>query len=206
MKKVELMALINNLEDNDSVDDILKESDFAKSLINVDNFKELIHTDKSFRSFMDSMNDRYSTKALETWKENNLQKLIDEKVKELYPEDDPKDLELKKVQQELERMKREAQTEKLRAVALKTASEKKLPTDLVDYFLGQDENTTLENLNKFEKIMTSHLETQVKERLKDNSYIPPKGGEPISDSYESLVKNADSLTAEQIAEQFSNLK
>lgn len=206
MKKVELMALINNLEDNDSVDDILKESDFAKSLINVDNFKELIHTDKSFRSFMDSMNDRYSTKALETWKENNLQKLIDEKIKELYPEDDPKDLELKKVQQELERMKREAQTEKLRTVALKTASEKKLPTDLVDYFLGQDEDSTLENLNKLEKIMTSHLETQVKERLKDNSYIPPKGGEPIPNSYDALVSNADNLTAEQIAEQFSNLK
>lgn len=206
MKKVELMALINNLEDNDSVDDILKESDFAKSLINVDNFKELIHTDKSFRSFMDSMKDRYSTKALETWKENNLQKLIDEKVKELYPEDDPKDLELKKVQQELERMKREAQTEKLRTVALKTASEKKLPTDLVDYFLGQDEDSTLENLNKLEKIMTSHLETQVKERLKDNSYIPPKGGEPIPNSYDALVSNADNLTAEQIAEQFSNLK
>ena len=200
------MALINNLEDNDSVDDILKESDFAKSLINVDNFKELIHTDKSFRSFMDSMNDRYSTKALETWKENNLQKLIDEKIKELYPEDDPKDLELKKVQQELERMKREAQTEKLRTVALKTASEKKLPTDLVDYFLGQDEDSTLENLNKLEKIMTSHLETQVKERLKDNSYIPPKGGEPIPNSYDALVSNADNLTAEQIAEQFSNLK
>lgn len=42
------------------------------------------------------------TKGLETWKSNNLEKLVSEKVKELYPEQDPKDLELKKVMQELE--------------------------------------------------------------------------------------------------------
>lgn len=47
---------------------------------------------------------------------------------------------------------------------------------MVDYFIGQDEESTNKNLETLEKVFTGKLETTVKERLKDNSYTPPSGG------------------------------
>lgn len=207
MTKAELLALLKDVEDDNSeVDEILKGTDFAKSMLNIDNFKSLISTDKDFRSFMDSERDKYHAKALDTWKSNHLQKLVDEKVKELYPEKDEKDIELQKLNQKIAEMEARANREKLRNIALKTASEKKLPSDLIDYFIGQDEESTLSNLEKLEKTLSTHVEGRVKETLKDESYQPPKGGGSTKSSYEDLVKNADKMTAEEIAEQFKDLE
>ncbi|ACA46042.1 DUF4355 domain-containing protein [Clostridium botulinum] len=197
MLKSELLKLIESIEDNGEVDEILKSTDFAKSILSLDNFKNLVATDKDFKSFMDSEKDKYNSKALDTWKDNNLQSLIDEKIKELYPEDDPKDLELKKLQQEMENMKKETFKKELTNKALKIATEKGLPTDLVDYFIGQDEEATNKNLETLEKVFTDKLETTVKERLKDNSYTPPSGSagvnNPWSKEHFNLTKQAQIL-------------
>ncbi|AUM92688.1 DUF4355 domain-containing protein [Clostridium botulinum] len=176
MLKKELLELIKDIEDDKDVDEILATSELANKFGGLDMFKQKINTDKDFKSFIDSLKDTHLNKGLETWKQNNLQSLIDDKIKELYPEEDPKDTELVKLKQEMENMKREKIKEQLTNKALKIATEKGLPTDLVDYFIGQDEETTNKNLETLEKVFTDKLETTVKERLKDNSYTPPSGG------------------------------
>lgn len=176
MLKSELLKLIESIEDNGEVDEILATSELATKFGGLDVFKQKVNTDKDFKSFIDSVKDQHLNKGLETWKQNNLQSLIDEKIKELYPEEDPKDNELVKLKQEMENMKKEKIKEQLTNKALKIATEKGLPTDLVDYFIGQDEETTNKNLETLEKVFTNKLETTVKERLKDNSYTPPSGG------------------------------
>ncbi|MBA4507937.1 DUF4355 domain-containing protein [Clostridium sporogenes] len=197
MLKSELLKLIESIEDNGEVDEILSTSELATKFGGLDVFKEKINTDKDLKSFIDSLKDQHLNKGLETWKQNNLQSLIDEKIKKLYPEDDPKDLELKKLQQEMENMKKEKIKEQLTNKALKIANEKGLPTDLVDYFIGQDEETTNKNLETLEKVFTNKLETTVKERLKDNSYTPPSGGagvdNPWSKEHFNLTKQAQIL-------------
>ncbi|WP_050607257.1 DUF4355 domain-containing protein [Clostridium niameyense] len=176
MLKKELLELVKDIKEDENIDEILATSELATKFGGLDMFKQKINTDKDFKSFVDSLKDQHLNKGLETWKQNNLQKLIDEKIKELYPEDDPKDTELKKLQQEMENMKKEKIKEQLTNKALKIATEKGLPTDLVDYFIGQDEESTNKNLETLEKVFTDKLETTVKERLKDNSYTPPSGG------------------------------
>ena len=97
----------------------------------------------------------------------------------------------------MENMKKEALKKELTNKALKIATEKGLPTDLVDYFIGQDEETTNKNLETLEKVFTNKLETTVKERLKDNSYTPPSGGDgvtnPWSKEHFNLTKQAQIL-------------
>ncbi|MDU6336080.1 DUF4355 domain-containing protein [Clostridium sporogenes] len=176
MLKKDLLELIKNVEDDKEVDEILKGTDFAKSMLSLDNFKNLVATDKDFKSFMDSLKDQHLNKGLETWKQNNLQSLIDEKIKELYPEEDPKDNELKKLQQQMEDMKKEKIKEQLTNKALKKMTDEGLPTDLVDFLVGVDEDSTVKNIDLFKEKFTDKLETTVKERLKDNSYTPPSGG------------------------------
>ncbi|MGX1685163.1 capsid assembly scaffolding protein Gp46 family protein, partial [Bacillus subtilis] len=68
---------------------------------------------------------------------------------------------------------RNAKIEKMRTMALKTASEKKIPADLVDLFVSEKEEATLENLTKFEEAMKPYIQEQVEDRLKNSSYTPP---------------------------------
>lgn len=178
MLKKELLKLIENIEDESNVDEVLQTSDLAKSLLKsgltLDAFKEKITKDKDFKSYMDSENDKYSAKAMETWKSNNLKNLLDDEIKKRFPKTDPKDLELEKLKNEIEQMKAEKLKEQLTNKALKIANEKKLPTEIVDFMLGKDEETTIQNLAKLETVFNARLQELVKEKVKDNAYVPPK--------------------------------
>lgn len=190
MLKKDLLKLIKGIEDDKDVDEILATSELATKFSGLDTFKQKMNTDKEFKSYIDSLKDQHLSKGLETWKSNNLESLVNEKIKELYPEEDPKDNELKKLKQEMENMKKETLKKELTNKALKIATEKGLPTELVDYFIGQDEESTNKNLETLEKVFTGKLETTVKERLKDNSYTPPSGGNDPSNSLDfiSVIK------------------
>lgn len=209
MLKKELIELLKDIDDEVDIDSTLSTSDFAKSLqasaLTLDAFKNKITSDKDFSSFLDSEKDKHYSKALETWKTNNLQKLIDQEVKKRYPDKSEKDIELENLRREFEELKNAKVREELTNKALKIASEKKLPSDLITFFIGQDEESTIKNLESLETVFTKQLETVVTERLNGNSYVPPSGNGEITNSYESLMKNSDNMTAEQVAEQFSKL-
>jgi len=131
--------------------------------------------DADFKSFMDSEKDNHYKKAHATWETNNLQKLVDQKVKELYPEADPKDLEVKQLKIMIEQMQKDKIHEELVNLALKTANEKKLPVELVDLLIGSDKDSTIKNFESLERVFAPLIDAQVTERMKSSSYVPPKG-------------------------------
>ena len=98
--------------------------------------------------------------------------------------------ELEEVKAELEKIKSEALRKELTNKALKVATEKKLPTDLIEYFIADNEENTLKNLEKFEKIFNKHLQEAIQEKIKDNSYIPPKGTDNDAKSIQEIFRNA----------------
>lgn len=209
MLKKELLKLIDSIEDEGSIDEVLSGSDFAKSLLQggltLDAFKEKLKADKDFKAFLDSEKDKHSSKSLETWKQNNLEKLLDEEVKKRFPQADPKDTELAKLKAEIDKMQKESIRKDLTNKAIKIATDKKLPIELVDYLIGENEEATTKNIEKLESIFGTHVETLVQERLKTNSYTPPSGGSTTTGTYEDLLKNADNMSAQQVAEMFSKI-
>lgn len=168
-----------NLEEIKKYLDENKDKEEVKSFVQglypvtLDKVKAFVQNDAEGRSWFDSEKDKHSAKSLETWKTNNLESLLDTEIKKRFPEKDPKDLELEKIKNELENIKREKEREILRNKAIKIANEKKLPLDLVDYFISEDEEKTTANLTKFEKIFSNHIQTEIENRLKSNSYTPP---------------------------------
>lgn len=124
--------------------------------------------------------DGYATKAVQShdkkFKETELQKLIDAEVKKRYPDKDPKDTEIANLKAEFEKMQKDAARKDITNKALKVAQEKKLPTDLIDYIVSDDEETTMKNMDKLTDIFAKHDEAIKTELLKGNSYTPPKGG------------------------------
>lgn len=155
-------------------------------------FKEKIKTDKEFKAFLDSEKDRHSSKSLETWKTNNLNTLIDDEVKKRFPEQDKKDIEIANLKAQFEQMQKESLRKDLTNKAIKLATDKKLPIELVDYLIGQDEESTIANIEKLESVFSSSVETLVEERLKTNSYTPPNNkdnsGNKASVNFMDIIK------------------
>lgn len=188
MLKKELLKLIEKAGDDENIDSLLENSDLAKSLqasgLTLEAFKEKMKTDKDFKAFIDSENDKYHSKALKTWKENNLEKELDPFIKEKYPElvTDPTQKELLELKKELEKERQANVRKDLLTQAIKYASDKKLPASVVEKCLGEDFDKTKEVIDSIADDWSKGLEAIATEKMKSNSYIPGKGsdGEPIS--------------------------
>lgn len=126
------------------------------------------------RSVLDSEKDTHHAKALETWKSNHLETLVDEEVKKRHPEQTPEQMELAKLRKEIEDEKNARHREVLKNAALAFASKKKLPTDLLDFFIGADEEQTQANLTKFEEILTQVKQAVTDELYKENGSNPDR--------------------------------
>ena len=157
---------------------------YLQGLITVEGVQNFMETQDG-KSWLDSVKDKHLQKGLETWKANNLQKEIDKKITELYPEENQEKKQLRELNSKIEKMEQEKQREVLKNKALTVASEKKLPiTNIVDLLLGKDEESTLENIGRIETVFGNSVQSAVEERLKSNSYVPPQSKEQ-----EPKVKN-----------------
>lgn len=188
MLKKELLKLIEKAGDDENIDSLLENSDLAKSLqasgLTLEAFKEKMKTDKEFKAFIDSENDKYHGKALKTWKENNLEKELEPFIKEKYPDliTDPVQKELAKLQKELADEKAANARKDLLAQAMKYAADKKLPASVIEKCLGEDFDKTKEVIDSIADDWSKGLEAIATEKMKSNSYVPGKGsdGKPIS--------------------------
>ena len=120
--------------------------------------------------------DSYFTKGLETWKQNNLDKIVEEEVSKRYPEETEEQKRLKKLEKDLADERQHRTREQLRNKAITEATQKGLPTDIVDHLVGQDEQTTMDNLSKFEQVWQNKIQEQVEQRFKGSGHDPHKTG------------------------------
>jgi hypothetical protein len=164
------------IEANKATDEGLKAYLQGLNVITVESVQKFLNDNKDGKSWFDSEKDKHGTKSLDTWKTNNLQKEIDAEIKKRFPEADPKDLKMKELELKLEQMLKDTSRKELTNKALKLATEKKLPIEIIDFLIGETEEVTMSNLTKFETVFNSHVQALVEERIKGDSYVPPKGG------------------------------
>ena len=188
MLKKELLKLIEKAGDDENIDSLLENSDLAKSLqasgLTLEAFKEKMKSDKEFKAFIDSENDKYHGKALKTWKENNLEKELEPFIKEKYPDliTDPTQKKLLELEKQLADEKAANARKDLLAQAMKYAADKKLPASVIEKCLGEDFDKTKEVIDSLADDWSKGLEAIATEKMKQSSYIPGKGsdGKPIS--------------------------
>lgn len=164
-------------------------------------FKEKIITDNSFTSFMDSEKDKHLTKGIETFKSNHLEKLVDAQIKERFPEQDPKDVQISEMNQRIDKMQKDSDRKELTNLALKTVTDKKLPTELVDLLVSSDETTTLKNIESFETIFRDRMENMVTEKMKNSSYEPPSDDTKFDSITKDIFLKMNYSEQQEFAEQ-----
>lgn len=168
-----------------SIDELIKA---MKEMENDEAFKKFVNeryiTKDAVKAFLETPDgkkliqpllDSYFAKGLETWKEKTLPGILDEKIKEKFPDETPEQKRLRNLEDELAKERQGRIKSELLNKATQIATQKGLPIEVVQYFVGQDEDTTLTNLGLLEAAWQRHTEKVVSEKFKDNGRQPEPG-------------------------------
>ncbi|NRT78124.1 DUF4355 domain-containing protein [Clostridium beijerinckii] len=187
MKKIDISKLIETLGDEDNVLNVLKDNEefkgFAKSLSDINNisaedFKNLLANNKEVKGYYTSSVDSAISKAINTHDEKfmaeKFPQLVEEEIKKRSNVGKTEDqIKYEDLQKEFEKMKTENAREKLSSKYVKVLGEQGLNPELIDFVLGQDEDTTNKNIEKISNIINSQVQKGVKTRFGESAYTPP---------------------------------
>ena len=199
MKKSELIKLLANVNDEDSIDEILQGTDLVKEFIKngltLEAFKGKLK-EKEFKDFINGEGGKDFEKRLKEWKKNNLEKELEPFIQEKYPDlvTDPTQKKILELEKKLADEQKANARKDLITEAIKYANEKKIPSNLVENFLGEDLEKTKANLDSFIETINPWVSEQVDERLGASSWIPGGNGNP----------GAAKSLGEQLAEEANN--
>lgn len=184
MNLEEVKNFINDNKESEEVKIYLQ----GLNKVSVEGIEKYVTEDEDAKKWFDSIKDKHFNKALETWKSNNLSKLIDDEVKKRFPAKAEKEIEVEKLKSEIEKMKQEKLHEILTSKAVKIASDKNLPLSLVDFFIAKDEDSTVSNLKVLEESFNKEVQKAVEKRLKSEGYNPPKDSSGNALTLETIKK------------------
>ncbi|HCT5138647.1 TPA: DUF4355 domain-containing protein [Staphylococcus aureus] len=159
----EVKSFFEEHKDDKEVKDYLN----GLKTVSVDDVKGFLDTEEGKR-FIQPELDRYHSKGLESWKEKNLEDLIEQEVRKRNPEQSEEQKRISALEQELEKRDSEAKREKLRSNALGKAQELNLPTSLVDRFLGDSDEDTEQNLKALKETFDKYVQKGVESKFKSS--------------------------------------
>ena len=169
-------------------EEIKNEEATQNKTITLEDVKQYLETDSEAKRWLQAEKDRTVTKGIETWKENNLDKIINEKISEKYPEETEEQKRLKDLEQKLASVENARVRETLRNKALSKLTENGLPTQLADLVVGKDEESTMSKLDMIQQLWDNGMKQQVESKFKENGRQPAESPNKV-----------EKLTKEQIA-------
>ncbi|AHL18450.1 alanyl-tRNA synthetase [Staphylococcus phage DW2] len=163
--------------------------------VSVDDVKGFLDTEEGKR-FIQPELDRYHSKGLESWKEKNLENLIEQEVQKRNPEQSEEQKRISALEKELEKRDAEAKREKLRSNALGKAQELNLPTSLVDRFLGDSDEDTEQNLKALKETFDKYVQEGVESKFKSS-------GRDVKESQNQDLDSSNVKSIEEMAKEIN---
>jgi len=191
MTQEEIKALTEAVtKGGDTLTNYIKGLKPTEPVISLDGVKKFLAEDENGKTYLQSTTDKKVTEGIETFKKNNLQSLVDAEYKKQHPDADPKDTKIAELEAKYEQMQKDAARKDLTNKALQAMTEKKLPTDLVNFIVGEDEKTTKANLETLTGVLSKHDEALKTEILK-GSYKPggQGGAEPTEETAKAQINS-----------------
>ncbi|MBN1069433.1 DUF4355 domain-containing protein [Clostridium botulinum] len=213
MEIEEIQEYINQNKESEEVKDLIKSFQQPITRESV----EMWTKEDEGRSWLDRNCDIYSTKAVNTARENAIAKFKEEELpnilKEKSNEDKtPEQVQLEELQKQIEQMKSEKFKSDMTTKFTKDLAEKGLPIDLINFALGKDEETTQKNIENLTGILngyvTNTVDKNVKERLGQSSDVPPKNNfnnKMTKDKFLGLSVLKQSKFAEENPSEYSEI-
>lgn len=184
MKKSELLNLVSSLENDDNVLEILKNNEQLKSLqeVNFDSVKSYLENKEDGKMYLQKFADSKVTAGIKTWKDNNLQKLIDKAVLDATGKNkEPWQIEMDKMKAEMEQEKAKNAKIVRESKAKDLLTAKGLKTELLPYInLGEDDEAMTNTINNLSVFVNDIVSDQVKTVMASGSYTPPGGDDSMT--------------------------
>jgi hypothetical protein len=163
--------------------------------LTLDAVQKFVNENEEARKWLQSLTDSRVTEAIKTYEKKTLPKKVEEEIAKRFPPETEEQKQLRELKQKLEQIEQEKIRETLRNKALSVATEKQLPTKLVDFFIGQDEETTMKNLSVLEEVFSAAVQQAVEARFKDGGRNP----KPSNPDDQPLTKEMiEKMTPEEI--------
>ncbi len=141
------------------------------------------------KSYLQSFADTRVTDAIKTYETKTLPKKLEDEISKRYPPESEEAKQLRELKAQFEQSQKEAAREKLVNQALSTATEKNLPSKLVEFFVGDDAEKTTANLGILEAEFNAAVQAEVDKRFKDGGTPPPqKPGQTTTLTKEAVLK------------------
>lgn len=171
-------------EDNKDSEDVKQFlADLAKAPeLTLGVVQQFLTDNEDGKKFLQSHVDAAVTKGIGTWKENNLKNLVDDAVKKANPEETDEQKRIRTLEDKFNTTESELVREKLKNKTVAELSEKGLPTELADFFIGRDEERTTANLKTFETVFEAAVKKEVEKKFK-------KGGDDFNKGDNDKNKN-----------------
>lgn len=163
----EVMQFINDNEKDEKV------QAYVKGFVTLDRVQAFLETDEGKR-LMQPRLDSYFAKGLETWKTNNLQKIVDEKILEKYPAETEQEKRIKALEQKLAQEENARKRQEIEKKALLLLSENNLPADLVDYISASDDNELNAKFQNLKSALDKWTGQQNEEKFRNAGRNPRK--------------------------------
>lgn len=162
-----LQAIVDFLKANNASADLIKQVESLKT-VSIDSVKEFLEKDEAGKKLMQTQKDAAVTKGIETFKEKTMPGLLEEEIKKKFPDETAEQKRMRELETKQQKLEAEIKRKDLHNKAISLATEKKLPIKLMEKFLGEDEETTLKNIEEFESIYSDAIGQRVEEKFKEN--------------------------------------
>ncbi|WP_324728788.1 DUF4355 domain-containing protein [Lysinibacillus fusiformis] len=159
------------------------------AILTLESVQSFLNDNDEGKKWLQSFSDTRVTDAIKTYETKTLPKKLEDEISKRYPPESEEAKQLRELKAQFEQSQKEAAREKLVNQALSTATEKSLPSKLVEFFVGDDSEKTTTNLGILEAEFNAAVQAEVDKRFKDGGTQPPqKNGNPTTLSKEAVLK------------------
>lgn len=184
----------------------------AESQLTLDAVQKFLAERDEGKTYLQSFADSRVTDAIKTYETKTLPKKIQAAINEQFPPESEEAKELRELRAEFEQEKQRSAQEKLMNTALKTASEYNVPSDIIDLFVRNDEETTTANMARFkehfESAVDAKVQAEVAKRFAEASDNPPppKGDTSHQQRLEQAREKAIRLGTAEARAEYAEIK
>jgi hypothetical protein len=178
--------ILAKLEKNEAL--TADEITFLKALktLTPESVKDYLEKDETGKKYLQSLNDAAVTKGITTFKEKTMPGLIEDAIKIKFPAETEEQKRLRLQDEKIAALETANKKKDLLNKAISIATEKKLPLKLVERFVGEDEESTSNNIALLETEFNNTLKVLVDEKFKAGGREPNTGNSNPAEDYSQM--------------------
>ena len=163
-----------------------------KENLTLEEIKNIINENEGFKAWLSSENDWHFSTSLNTWKENNLSKEVEKEISKRYPAETEEQKKLRDLELKLQAMEQESKMKELKANTMRVINDKQLDSEILDFVLSDNEETTIANIDKFEGLIDRLANKRLEEKYKNANTTPSQSvGQATLSEYEKSMAAGD---------------